>query len=152
MGAEGRVVQLAIAGAIDLDLFAAEGTRFARMRVQAGDRDPAAAAPARKFSRSRPTRTISAVRRFLATSRKWNMCGHESDGKTRSGQEHGEVLHAAARSEKFRLAGKLESDFIHASLVNRPGHNRIDLTRDRQPGGFLERGLRLARAPGSGLA
>ena len=81
-----------------------------------------------------------------------DMGGDESDGETRAGQEHGEVLHAAARGEEFGLAGKLEPDFIHASLVNRPGHDRVDLTRDRQPGGFLERGLGLARALGSGLA
>ena len=80
------------------------------------------------------------------------MCGYESDSETRSGKEHGEVLHAAACGEKLGLAGKLESDFIHASLVNRPGHNRIDLMRDRQSDGFLERGLGRARTIGSGLA
>ena len=80
------------------------------------------------------------------------MCGYESDSETRSGQEHGEVLHAAACGEKLGLAGKLESDFIHARLVNRSGHNRIDLMRDRKSDGFLERRLGRARTLGSGLA
>ncbi len=105
----------------------------------------------RKFSSNRANPHDLVGPQFPGHVREWNMRGHESDGETRSSQEHGEVLHSAARGEEFGLAGKLEPDFIHASLVNRPGHNRVDLTRDRQPGGFLECGLSLARALGSGL-
>ncbi len=81
-----------------------------------------------------------------------NVCGDERDGEARSGQEHGEVFHAAARGEKFGLAGKLESDFVHAGLVNRPGHDRIDLPGEGKLGGFFQGGLGGARAVGSGLA
>ena len=43
-----------------------------------------------------------------------------------AGQQHREILHAAAGGEKFGLAGKFETDLVHARLVNRAGHDRVD--------------------------
>ncbi len=56
-----------------------------------------------------------------------------------AGQEHGEIFHPGTGGKKFRLAGKLEADFVHARLVDRSGHDRIQLTGESEAGGFLKR-------------
>ena len=137
----------------ELDFFAAERSGLARVWIQSRDGDaPGTATPDEKILEERPDSHDLGRPQVFGHAAEGDVCGYESDSETRSGEEHGEVLHAAACGEKLGLAGKLESDFIHASLVNRSGHNRIDLVCDRQLGGFLERSLGLARTIGSGLA
>ena len=67
------------------------------------------------------------------------MRGDERDGEAAAGQEHREILHAAAGGEKFRLARKLEADLVHSRLVNRAGHDRVDFAGEGERGGFFER-------------
>ena len=83
----------------------------------------------RNFGRRWPTRTISEVRKFCATSRQGHVGGDERDREPSAGKQHGEISHVAARGEELRLAGKLESDFVHVGLVNRAGHDGIDFAR-----------------------
>ena len=80
------------------------------------------------------------------------MRGHEGDGEPRAREQHGEVFHCATDGEEFRLARKLKSDLIHARLVNRPGNNGIDLSRDGESGRLFERGMGGACAGRGGFA
>ena len=139
----------------ELDFFAAERSGLARVWIQSRDGDaPGTATPDEKIAGG-ATRLAQSLGRpqVFGHAAEGDVGGYESDSETRSGQEHGEVLHAAACGEKLGLAGKRESDFIRASLVNRSGHNRIDLMRDRKSDGFLERapGLRAHHREWAGL-
>ena len=80
------------------------------------------------------------------------MCRDERDGEATAGQEHSEIFDFAARSEKFRLAGKLEPDLVHSRLVNWPGHGRVDLTREGERDSFFECVICRSRARGRRLA
>ena len=68
------------------------------------------------------------------------MRGHKRDGDFSAGQKHGEILHATALRKKFRLAGKGKPDFIHAGLVDRTGHDRVNLARAGERNCLLQRG------------
>src|SRR4029077_8861809 len=50
------------------------------------------------------------------------------------------ILYAAALREKFRLPRKPESDFIHSGLMNRPGHDGLELATADECDRLLERG------------
>jgi hypothetical protein len=75
-----------------------------------------------------------------------NVRCHQCDRQLAAGQTHGKIIDAAALGEKFRLAWKFETGFIHARLMNRPGHDCIELAASRDCNRFLERSGRGTRS------
>src|SRR5207247_10039171 len=53
--------------------------------------------------------------------------------------KHPEIFDPAALGEEFGLSWELETGFVHTRLVNRPGHNRIELAASRECDRFFER-------------
>ena len=123
------------------------------MRIQAGDRDSLAAARfARNFaSKDRPARFRRCLGVVLTAAS--GMCVvTRATVKLSAGEEHREIFHSTAGGEKFRLAGEGESNFVHASLMNGTGYDRVDLSRQSEFNGFFQRDRRDARARRGRLA
>ena len=70
----------------------------------------------------------------------------ERDGEFSACQTHREIFDAAALREKFRLPRESESDFIHSGLVNRPGHDGLELAAAGECDRLLERSCGGARS------
>ena len=70
----------------------------------------------------------------------------ERDGEFSASQTHREIFYAAALREKFRLPREPESDFVHPGLVNRPGHDGLELAATGECDRLLERSRGGARS------
>ena len=122
--------------------FSAERARFAGVRIQAGHGDSrsVAQAAAQKIREQSAHAHDFFLREDFRYPTKRNVSGDERHGELPARQEHGEIFHAAAFGEKFRLAGKLETDFVHARFVNGAGDDRGEFTADRSGDRFFQRG------------
>src|SRR5438093_8681611 len=69
----------------------------------------------------------------------WNVRGNERECEFSAGQTHCEIFDAASLGKKFRLSGEPEANVVHASFVNRPGYNCIELAAPRESNRFFER-------------
>src|SRR4029077_4981229 len=70
----------------------------------------------------------------------------ERNGEFSACQTHREIFYAAALREKFRLPREPEANFIHSGLVDRPGHDGLELAAAGECHSFFERSCGGARS------
>src|SRR4029453_5094454 len=70
----------------------------------------------------------------------------QRNGEFSACQTRREIFCAAALREKFRLPREPESDFIHSGLMNRPGHDGLELAAAGECDRLLERSRGGARS------